>query len=263
LSCLSMTIRSRRGVRLCARRTVSVRRRGASRGGGIAHWWSRCRRLAGRVVWVVGRAGCKRFCPGVRTRARHRGRRNLEGLTCRCVPVPLSPPPIWPTRLPACPSCGTGQLRWWDHRRHRKTRLLGGDGAAALNRARRRSSGGRTTLSCGKRLPRWSCEEGLGRAEPRRPPIFAWRQMKPSKRAARNCDSYTPGMQLRLAARAARRTGPWSPDDDRREKVTDRDLNTNGNRRYARPAHCRRGPTLASISGHYVSLLDMQRHARD
>ena len=41
--------------------------------------------------------------------------------------------------------------------------------------------------------------------------------------------------QFRLTVRTARRTGPWSPDDDRREKVTDRELNANRNRLIERP----------------------------
>jgi hypothetical protein len=41
----------------------------------------------------------------------------------------------------------------------------------------------------------------------------------------------TGWQQLCLAVTAARRTGLWSPDDDRPEKVTERDLNTNRNRR--------------------------------
>jgi len=48
--------------------------------------------------------------------------------------------------------------------------------------------------------------------------------------------------QFRLTVRTARRTGPWSPDDDRREKITDRELNANRNRlRYGR-----RWPTPAA-----------------
>jgi hypothetical protein len=56
----------------------------------------------------------------------------------------------------------------------------------------------------------------------------------------------TGGQQLRLAVTAARRTGPWSPDDHRCEKVTGRDLNTNGNRRYPR----RRMGRLVMCGGH-------------
>src|SRR5262249_13001903 len=68
------------------------------------------------------------------------------------------------------------------------------------------------------------------------------RQPRPSRhlyrrglRRGRRPVTRTVWQQLRLAVRAARLTGLWLPDDDHREKVTGRGLNTNRNRHYVRP----------------------------
>jgi len=45
------------------------------------------------------------------------------------------------------------------------------------------------------------------------------------------------GVGVACGATAARRTGPWPPDDDGHGPVTDRDLKVNANRRSERLRH--------------------------